>query len=138
MDFRCKKLSLFAFQSLRFTACAEFVPRNTPKGLVLVCSRVNKQKEVSPIFGLRPADRVIPLLFLPLTNRFSHSPKGLPSKKNADASFLKSLPFLNESNRHLYQKALRSDGSYCRTFLGVGLKARFPDLLACRFFLTSN
>jgi len=39
-----------------------------------------------------------------LTNRFSHSPKGLPSKKNADASFLKSLPFLNESNRHLIKK----------------------------------
>ena len=55
-DFCCKKLSLFAFQSLRFTACAEFVPRNAPKGLLLVCSRVNKQKEFSPIFGLRPSD----------------------------------------------------------------------------------
>jgi len=100
-----KSCRFLLFKAFSFTACAVFVPRNAPKGLVLVCKgTASHKKAVSPIFGLCPAKREIPLRFLPLTNRFSHSPKGLPSKKNADASFLKSLPFLNESNYHLIKK----------------------------------
>ena len=124
---------LFKAYALRLAPCLS--PGTPQRGLswfVKVQLRIKKRYPRFSGFALQNGR--YPSAFLTLTNRFFSSPKGLPSKKNADASFLKSLPFLNESNRHLYQKALRSDGSYCRTFLGVGLKARFGLFARCLIF----